>query len=117
MELSLIVPVALAIRAMVKGFASSVRELNQLYHEIYRGLHERRLMRIDVRERAIKLQRAELAWVEEMTERMTRLLGPEQLNGLSRHLDNPLAKLKLLLSVFRRVRTIARYERDGKVRL
>jgi hypothetical protein len=74
-------------------------------------------MRIDVRERALQLRRAELAWVEEMAERMTRLLGAEQLQGLSRYMDNPLARLKLLLSVFRRVRTLAKYELDGKAKL
>jgi len=116
-ELSLVVAVAISLRAIVKQFVTSARELNQLYHDIYRGMHERRLMRLDARKRALQLERAEIAWLDDVTERMTRLIGAEHIQGLLSHMDNPIARLKLLLSVFRRVRTLAKYELDGKAKL
>lgn len=117
MELTLILPVALSLRLIVKQFVSSASDLNHLYQDIYRGMHERRLMRFDARERALQLKRAELAWVEDVTEKMQRLLDVRNVSAVLAHIDNPIARLKLLLSVFRRVRSLAEYELDGKAKL
>jgi hypothetical protein len=99
MDLSLVLATALSIRTVVTTFIKGLTQLNQLYNEIYKGMHDRRLMRIDVRERLLQLEQHELEWVMTSTDRLAKLMGftdVATLNGVTR---NPLATLKLLLSL------------------
>jgi hypothetical protein len=117
MDLSLVVATALAIRGLVTTFVKTATQLHNLYNEIYNGMHDRQLMRIDVRERVLELERHELEWIETSTDRMAKLMGFEDVQTVNALTKNPLATLKVLLSLYRRVRTLAKFEQAGKAKL
>jgi|SRR5882724_672665 len=117
LELTLAVAIATNIEKLVTAFTKSGKHINSLYTEIYKGLHERRLMRIKAKRQEIALKREQIRFVEESAKSLSRLLGFKNLNELHDFTQNPLATLKILLSLYRRVRTIANYESKGKVNL
>jgi hypothetical protein len=45
---------------------------------------------------------------------MSKILGFEDIKQLNERTGNPYISLKILLSLYRRVRTLAGYERDGR---
>lgn len=74
-------------------------------------------MRISVKRQEITLKRDQLHFVEESAESLSRLLGFKNLDELHNFTQNPLATLKILLSLYRKVRTLAKYESKGKANL
>ncbi len=61
--------------------------------------------------------RDELAFVEESSARLARLLGFTELKELHALTGNPLATLKILMSYYRRVRMLADFQSKGKLSL
>jgi hypothetical protein len=117
MDLSLVVATALAIRSLVTTFVKAATQLHTLYNDIYKGMHDRKLMQVDVRQRIIELEQQELEWVETSANRMAKLMGFEDVATLNKVTRNPLATLKVLLSLYRKVRTLAKFEESGKAKL
>jgi hypothetical protein len=79
-------------------------------------MHERRLMRIKVRRQEIALGRDQIRFAEESAKALSRLMDFEHLEQLSKLTNNPLGTLKILLSIYRRVRELAKYQRKRKAR-
>jgi hypothetical protein len=117
LELTLAVAVASNIERLVTAFTKSGKHLNSLYKEIYKGLHDRRLMRIKVKRQEIALKRDQLRFVEESARSLSRGLGFKNLDELNMLTQNPLGTLKILLSLYRRLRTLSKYESKGKADL
>ena len=74
-------------------------------------------MRIKVKRQEIALKRDQLRFVEESAKSLSRSLGFKNLDQLNMLTQNPLGTLKILLSLYRRLRTLARYESKGKADL
>ena len=117
LELTLVVAIASNIERLVAAFSKSGKHLNSLYRDIYKGLHDRRLMRIKVKRQEIVLKREQLRFVEESAKSLSRGLGFKNLDELNMLTKNPLGTLKILLSLYRRLRTLAKYESKGKADL
>lgn len=117
LELTLAVAIATNIERLVESFTKSGKHINSLYKEIYEGLHERRLMRVKVKRQEIALRRDQIRFAEESAKSLSQLLGFKNLEELHYLTQNPLATLKILLSLYRRVRTLAKYESKGKANL
>jgi hypothetical protein len=115
-DLGLVVAVAVAIRSSVGAFVRAARELHDLYDAIYKGMRERKLMDISVKRQELSLEREKLEFIEDSTARLARLLGVGAPEKLHRRTGNPLASLRILLSYYRRVRTLARYSEKGKAK-
>jgi hypothetical protein len=113
-ELSLVVGVALSARRIIKACVDSASELNGLYQEIYKNLHERKLLQIEAREAALQLEEKELKFIETSSRRLAKLLKVPAIEVISAQSPNRLAELKMLLSLFRRTRKLAEYEKSGK---
>jgi hypothetical protein len=111
------VPVALAAQRVVKAVLANIREANQTYQEIHRALSDRKLMRLEIRSKELDLSAKELAFVEKCADQMARVLGLSDLQEMHRRTGNPWLTLKILLSLFRRVRTLTDYQLEGKVDL
>jgi hypothetical protein len=56
-ELGVILAVATQIKRIVSCFVGSASELNKLYKEIYDGMHERKMMRIEAKRASLKLSK------------------------------------------------------------
>lgn len=117
LELSLMISVALNVKTLVKLVAGSLKEFNSTYHKIHTDLQKRKLLRLDVKLKELKLKRAELALVEKSTKQMANLMGIKNVKEITARTGHPFITLKILLSLYRRIRKLAEYETKGKTKL
>jgi hypothetical protein len=143
-ELNISSPVAFSVKSIVASFVASADELEDLYKWIYSELRERELLRgvdlssedmslvqpgfpLEVRElgvpsksrrkRTIRpLSREDEQFASKSAMQLAGLLKLEredfeQINSLT---ANPLTTLKILLTVYRRIRVLAEYHVQGK---
>lgn len=115
-ELGLFVPAAIEIGKVIGIFVVSAGSLHSLYSQIHRGLHDRKLLRIDEKRKDLELSREELDFSIESSEKLAKSLGFESLAKLNELTGNPLATTKILLSHYRRVRTLAKYTIKGNAK-
>jgi hypothetical protein len=114
-ELSLAaVPAALAIGQAIDCFIKKNNDLNDLYQHIYKGFHERKLMQIDLKRKEMELSKEQVDFALDMSKKLSESLGFEHLEELHERTGHPLATLKMLLSYFRRIRSLAEYTVAGK---
>jgi hypothetical protein len=116
-ELSLIIGVAVSIEKLIKTIAGSLREANSLYNEIYEGTQKRKLLRIEVKSKELELEKTHADFIMHSVGNMANLLNLQEVDQMTTKTGSPLKTLKILLSLYRRVRTLAEYKRSGKLRL
>ena len=116
MELILFVPVAIAIKKIVQSFCVAGESINSLYNEIYKGMQERKLLQINVKKEELKLKTADLEFISSSTKSLAKLLGFKSVKELNKVTRNPLTSLKILLSFYRRIRSLANYTTKGKTK-
>lgn len=115
-ELAVVLLVAEKVGKIIKSIGTSLTEANRVYHEIYVGLQKRKLLRIEVEVRRLELEKSHAAFLEDNTKKMATLLGFENINELNKKTGSPLTTLKILLSLYRRIRTLAEYQKSGKTK-
>ena len=64
----------------------------------------------------LKLERDELEFAEEATQRLAATMGFDLMGELERLTENPLVRMKILFSLYRRVRDLARIQRSKRIR-
>jgi hypothetical protein len=116
-ELALAIAVAVSLRRVVANVAAAIRDVNSTYDEIYRGMQQRRLLRLDVREREMKLERDQEQFLLDSFHRLSALLGIPESEVLLHLTGSPLAAVKVLLSVYRRAKQLQELQRRGNVQL
>jgi hypothetical protein len=112
--LSLILEQAQLLAAIVGAVAGSIAVCNTLYNKIMNDLQHRKLLRIKVERENIALSHEELNLVREYNQEMAAILQIGTPDALDARTGRPLVSLKILLSVYRRVRTLADYRNKGK---
>lgn len=117
LDLALLLPAAFTIGQLVRSIAKSIEVSNSTYHRVMTDLQERKLLRLKVRETELQLSKVEAKVIEEHAETMARLLGFDSHRQLTERTGNPFFTLKILLSYYRRLRTLAKFEVSGKARL
>ena len=80
-----------------------------------RGSQNRKLLRLKVNEEELRLEKLQIEFIEYSLKKMAGILGVDDIEELNRKTGHPYKTLKILLSVFRRVRTLADYQIRGKV--
>lgn len=115
-ELGLAVSIAIGVGILVKTFIASAGGLHSLYNDIYKGLQERKLMRIEVKRKELVLEKERIQFIDDATQKLSHAMGFKNVEQINRLTGNPLATLKILLSFYRRIRTLTEYDRDGKVK-
>lgn len=117
-ELSLMVGVAAtAVERIVKAIATCIREMNSIYNEIYKGMSERKLLSITTKQAELELEQANMEYIQKSTDTMVKLLRLEDIEQIHKKSGSPLKTLKILLSLYRRVRILAEFQRSGKTKL
>lgn len=114
LELSLLVVAALKIEAIVKSIANSIDHVNATYNRIMRGAHDRKLSDIKLRREQLILEKETLHFIHQSTDLMAQMLGLENVKELDEKTGNRLISLKILLSLYRRVKVLADYQLNGK---
>jgi hypothetical protein len=97
--------------AIVGGAAFAVAKA---YNEIHKGLHDRRLLRIEIGRQEIRFAKDKLDFVKESSEILDNLMGLNNLEQLNQLTNNPLASLKIQMSYYRRVKTLVTFVEKGK---
>ncbi|MDI6729654.1 MAG: hypothetical protein QMD44_12130 [Thermodesulfovibrionales bacterium] len=116
-ELALLVGVAVSVERLIKSIANSIDRANQVYHNIHTGLQQRKLLRIETKRKELQLKKEEREYVDDSLKQMAQLLGFKNLAEINARTGNPYITLKILLSFYRRLRTLADYQKRGKTNL
>ena len=117
LELALYVPAALAISAMVAAFLKNGHQLISLVRYSYKTLRDMDLMRIEAKRKKLELTREQIDFLRDASGDLERLLEIPNAELIDELAPNDLAKLKLELSIYRRVKQLAKYESYGMAKI
>ncbi len=116
-ELTVIVGIALNIKRIVLCFTEAANELNKLYNNIYKGMHERKMMDIEAKRQTLLLTKDQSDFAIESANKLCHLLGFKNVAQIQKLTKNPLATLKILLSFYRKIKVLAEFNVNGKTKL
>lgn len=116
-ELSLAIGVAIGLKQIVKHVATMALEVNSAYDQIYKDMQKRKLLSLDVKSKELNHSKEELKFIEESSESFAKLLGFNGTKEITKLTQNRLATLKILLSFYRRIRTLKEFEDKEKLQL
>jgi len=119
-ELSEVLIVAGTVAAIVGTVCKSIRTVHDLYRSIQKASVEHKLSKINLTQEELKLKKQQIEFCEESSKKLAKAIGLTE--AQERLIDekvrgNPVMKLKILLSVFRRVEPLARKQAEGKLRV
>ncbi|MDT8375802.1 MAG: hypothetical protein RQ867_03575 [Mariprofundaceae bacterium] len=119
-ELSQLVEVAKDISLIVGYISAAILAGNKTYSIIQKGIRERKLSKIDLRSEELKLLEQERNFIHKSVNDIARIMGvrEETLAKLYfRAENNELAVLKILSSLYRRARDLAKLQNKQKLNL
>ena len=116
MDFSLRVSVAVIIEKVVHVLGNAAKGASQSYSATYRDMQKRKLLRIKTENEIRRLTTTDQRVIKEHAEELTGILNVD-LELLNERTGSPYKSLKILLSLFRRVRSLALFQRSGKLRL
>lgn len=116
-ELGLVVSTAVGVKIAVSNLLDVARKVSDTYHEIYRSMQERKLLRIDVLRHERAFAEETIQFCEQARDRLGNAMGLEDVGRLDGLTGSPLGTLKILLSLYRRLRVLADLHEDGKLEL
>ena len=114
LELALVVAVAMNVRKLIKAVSKIVITGDRTYTELYRGMQERKLLRLKTKQAELRLKEAELRFVIKGATTMAELLDIKNVEELNKRTGHPYRTLKILMSVYRRAVKLAQYQNKGK---
>jgi hypothetical protein len=115
-ELGLIVAVATAVAGVVRSATSTARDISNAYTDIYRDLQERKLLKIKTENELRRLTAVERRVIEAHVQTLSRILNVDS-SALTAKTGASYKSLKILLSLFRRIRRLAEFQKRGKIKL
>lgn len=117
-ELSELLLVAATVAGIVKAVCSTINTAHDTYRKIQKGSVEHKLSKINLAKEQLELTQRQIAFSEKSAKQLVQIFGltdtQEQLID-QRVQGNPVMKLKILLSVFRRVKPLAEKQSEGKL--
>jgi len=116
-ELILNIPLAIQIAGVVTTVTGALAACNKLYHTIYTDAQKRKLLSIDLKSKEIELANQQMDFILDSNEKMARILQLKSAEVIEKRAEHPLIALKILLSIYRRVRSLAEYQEKGKAKL
>ncbi len=117
-ELSELLLVACTVAGIVKAFCSAIDNAHGTYRRIQRESVALELAKINLKREQLDLTQRQLVFCESATKTLVDLFGLTE--SQDRLLDqkvtgNQIMKLKILLSVFRRLESLATKQSEGKI--
>jgi hypothetical protein len=116
-ELVLAIPLAIQIAGVVGAVAGSLLACNKLYNTIYTDAQKRELLALDIKSAEIDLANKQLDFIKNSNEKLAEILMLESAVVIESRAEHPLIAMKILMSIYRRVRTLAEYHQKGKAKL
>ena len=117
LDLGLLVAVATGIAVSVKRLASAIDAANATYNNIYKTAQERKLLKLQTKVSEFEFERDQIRFILESNKELCQMLGIHSHSELNELTQNPYVTLQILLSTYRRMRTLCEYENRGKAHL
>jgi hypothetical protein len=117
LDLGLWLGTAYSVSKAVKYIACALDTANTTYNNIYKGMQERKLLKLKVEQSTLDFNMSELEFIEDSCETLAKLLELSSATEINDLTKNRYLSLKVLLSVYRRVRTLVQYKNNGKAEL
>ena len=117
-ELTLLLAAAATVARIVKSVCSAINAAHETYRNIQKGSVEHELSKINVKSQELDLRKKQIEFCESSAKQLEKVLGlSKQEVALldQRTQGHPVMKLKILLSVFRRVEPLAEQQAAGKL--
>jgi hypothetical protein len=105
---------AFLLEKLVKSVCSSLTTCNATYTDLVKGMHDRKLLRLETREQLENLTGDNLRYVEHSAEKMSKRMAIGNIDDIDKRTGHPYRSAKILFSLYRRVRTLAEYQQSGK---
>ena len=115
-ELMLLVPVSAAIRVVVDNACRSFERISATYTTLHKDAAERKLLKSNARTAEQIIGRRDLEFCESATSQMADLIGLEHMRELHLLTNNPLARMKIMFSLWRKIRELAKAQDSEKVK-
>ena len=119
-ELTELLLVAVTVAAIVKAVCSAINSAHDTYRKIQKGSVEQELSKINLTKEQLDLSQRQLTFCEGASKSLVAMfaLTEAQEQLLDQNVQgNQAMKLKILLSVFRRVEPLAKRQTEGKLRV
>lgn len=119
-ELYEVLIVAGIVATIVKTVCATINTVNDTYRKIQKDSIKHKLSQIDLTKEILELTERQVIFCENSAKSLVKAFGlteeQEQLID-TRTQGNPIMKLKILLSVFRRVEPLAKKQSEGKIKI
>jgi hypothetical protein len=116
-ELLLQLPIAVQVAGAVSAISLSLYQCNKTYNAIYNDLQNRKLLRMERKRREMEFEIEEIRFLRARFDEFAGLIGLPNAEEIHKRTRDPLISLKILLSVYRRLRELARYQTEAKADL
>ena len=116
-ELGAILVIATQVDKILTKVFHTWDKVDRVYDGIHRRYRRRRLARLNARERERKLEEEHVRFAIEACKELSEAMGLEQHEALARLSPDPIARLKILMSFWRRLRELVHFIDEGKVRV
>ena len=115
-ELGVALPIAWALSGLVRHCCTSIKAVSETYYQIRKNAQELKLLRTKVGRADLELEREKLKFAEEAAERLGAAMDFKGMDDLRRLTDHPVVRLKILMSLFRRVRDLAKLQDSDQIK-
>lgn len=119
-ELTELLAVAVTVAAIVKAVCSSIESAHNTYREIQKASVDHKLSKVDLADKELELTKKQIAFCESSSKSLVNVFGLTEAQEKlidQRVQSNPVIKLKMLLSVYRRVQPLAKKQAEGKLKI
>jgi len=119
-ELSELLLVAGTVAGIVAAVCTAINSAHDTYRKIQKGSVEHELTKINLKKEQLDLTRRQINFCETSSARLVTVLGLTEAQDKlldERVQNNKLMKVKILLSVFRRVEPLAKQQAAGKLKI
>ena len=114
-ELLLLVPISKGISMIIDNACSSIERISRTYTMLYKEAAYRKLLRTDARTAAV-VGRGNQDFCEYAASEMVKHIGLEHERELRHLAANPVARMKITFSVWRRIRELAKTQNNDQVK-
>lgn len=117
-ELSELLLVAITVAGIIRTVCSTINTAHDTYRKIQKGSVDLELSKINLAKEELDLTERQIAFCESSSKDLVKIFGLTEAQDQlidQRVQGNPAMKLKILLSVFRRVEPLAQKQKEGKI--
>ncbi len=114
-ELSAMVEVAANLGLIIGSLCGSITVVNATYNRIYKGLRERQLNELKVEKATLDLAKEHREFLLQSIDEIGQAMNLDDSARLVTAAGNEFRALKILLSMYRRMRIVAGYQEERKV--